>query len=90
MEMEEKKPVSGKMERKFPDLYLNRKPVMLSPYELRMVIVGMKEELRLWEKLLKNSNTDEEQYTLLEIKLHRSELLQRLEEMEKSLFPLPF
>jgi hypothetical protein len=90
MKMEEQKPVSGKMENKFPCLYLNRQPVMMSSYELSMVIMGMKEELKLWERLLKNSNTDEEQYTLLEIKLHRSELLNRLEKMKESLFPLPF
>jgi hypothetical protein len=90
MQMEKQKPVSGKMENKFPYLYNNRQSVMLSSYELSMVIMGMKEELKLWERLLKNSNTDEEQYGLLEIKLHRSELLKRLEEMSKSLFPLPF
>ena len=88
--MEEQKPVSGKMESKFPYLYSNRKAAMLSQYELSMVIMAMKEELNVWNRLLKNSTTEDEQYNLLEIKLHRSELLQRLEAMKQELFPLPF
>jgi hypothetical protein len=90
MENQTTAPAQGKMERKFTLLYNGRKPVMLSSYELSMVIMAMNEELNVWNRMIKNVSTDEERYDYLEIKLHRSGLLARLEAMKEELFPLPF
>ena len=78
------------MERKFSYLYNNRKPVMLSSYELNMMIMAMNEELNVWNRMIRNASTDEERYDYLEIKLHRSDLLTRLEAIRDDIFRLPF
>ncbi len=78
------------MERKFSLLYNDRHPVMLSQYEVSSIIMALSEEIKLWERLYKSSTTDEDRYSMLEIKLHRVGLRDRLETIREELFPLPF
>ncbi len=78
------------MERKFSLLYNNRKAVMLSHYEINSIIMAMNDELKTWDRLANKATTDEDKYSMLEIKLHRSGLLARLEAIRDELFPLPF
>jgi len=91
MENQTTAPAQGKMERKFPALYSNRTPIMLSHYELIMLIIGMREEVKIWDRLLSNvSISESDRYDLLEVKLHRSEMLERLEAIRNELYPVPF
>jgi hypothetical protein len=91
--MDTQKPASGKMEEKFPVLYKYRKDFPLSGYEISMILEGMENSIREWDRMLKRAsdNTDEEHmYRVLEAKLHRSDLKARLERLNEELFPLPF
>ena len=92
MQMDEQKPVSGRMEAKFPNLYAYRKDAPVCYYELTMLIEGMERSEEYWKGLLEKCSDEDEalKYSLLEAKLHRSDLKTRLMKLQQDLFPLPF
>lgn len=82
------------MEEKFPVLYTFRKDFPLSGYEITMLLEGMENSIKEWDRMLKSASADasneEHLYRVLEAKLHRSDLKARLERLNEELFPLPF
>ena len=81
METKTDQSVVGKFERLQPILYANRLNCPFSVYELHMLKNALDADQRDLERFIENSKTDSQKYDLLEMKLKRGELMDRVVEI---------
>lgn len=77
--MEEKK--VGKFEVLQPLMYANRRDCLFSIYELHMIKNSLDVDQRELQRLIDGCTTDIQRYDLLEMKLKRAELGERVADM---------
>ena len=77
--MEEKK--VGRFETKEPLMYHGRRNCSFSIYELHMMKNSLDVDQRELQRLIDNCTTDIQRYDLLEMKLKRAELAERVNDM---------
>ena len=78
MENQVEKPASGKMERKSPELYVRNMSMSLSYFEMAMIRDGLGQDIKSLQGMIESVADDVVKFDLLEMKLRRAELLERV------------